>query len=203
LSIGPSFNGTNTNGLIALGCGAGGAGSLIIDDSGGTQLMVSFTNSTDETWYDPATNHFFFAQSGGAAGGSLGVVNANEYPPLSYVQEDEPVGGSPVKDTTATATSGSHSVAALPGTCSLPSTTPTRPSQVFVPSRSTLTANTGSPSCSAKLGGFTPTGPAPQWPGGTVQAPTATTYDQWGCIVIYTAVPPLTCSSTGHSNPSP
>ena len=205
LSIGPSFNGTNTNGLIALGCGAAGTGSLIINDSGVTQLMVPFTNSTDETWYDPASNHFFFAQSGGAAGGSLGVVNANEYPPLSYVQEDEPVGGPPVQDTTAPAATGGHSVAVLPGTC----TTPTRQSQVYVPTRSTFsTPNNSSTICSSlltpKLGAFTPTGAAPLWPGGTAQAPNpSTTWDQWGCIAVFTPTPPLTCSSTGHANPSP
>jgi hypothetical protein len=72
--------GTNTNGLIALGCGGGGGHSLIINDSGATILPVPLPAGTDETWYDPVSNHFFFAQSGGAAGGWLGVVNANEYP---------------------------------------------------------------------------------------------------------------------------
>jgi hypothetical protein len=64
LSIGPSFTGTNTNGLIALGCGAGGGNSLVIDDNGITMLPVPLPKGTDETWYDPASNHFFFAQSG-------------------------------------------------------------------------------------------------------------------------------------------
>ena len=64
LSIGPSLNGTNTNGLIALGCGAGGGNSLVIDDNGITMLPVPLPKGTDETWYDPASNHFFFAQSG-------------------------------------------------------------------------------------------------------------------------------------------
>jgi hypothetical protein len=125
-------------------------------------------------------------------------VDANEYPPRSYLQEDGDTGGPPVQDPTATATSGSHSVAVLPGTC----TNPTRPSRVHMPSRSTLSANTFSPFCSFLLGpSFPTTGPAPQWPGGTAQAPTATSYDQWGCIVVYTA--PATCTSTGHANPSP
>jgi hypothetical protein len=190
LSIGPSFNGTNTNGLIALGCGAGGTGSLIIDDSGTTILSVPFTNSSDETWYDPATNHFFFGQSGTATNpGSLGVVDANEYPPRSYVQEDgDATGGSPVQDTTVAITTGSHSVAVFPGTCNLPSTTvPTRPSRVYLPARSTKTTGTVSPVCAGLLGAFPPTGAAPLWPGGTAQAPTATNYDEWGCIAVYTA----------------
>jgi hypothetical protein len=67
LSIGPSLNGTNTDGLIALGCGAGGGNSLVITDSGTTMLKVPLPAGTDETWYDPASNHFFFAQSGGGA----------------------------------------------------------------------------------------------------------------------------------------
>ena len=206
LSIGPSFNGTNTNGLIALGCGNTSPNSLIIDDSGNTQLAVPLPAGTDETWYDPVSNHFFFAQSGNAPGtGYLGVVDANEYPPQSYIQEDgDDTGGAPVQDGTATTATGSHSVAALPGTCNLPSPAPTRLSRVFVPIRSTKsTPNNGSTICSFWLGGFTPTGAAPQWPGGTAQAPVATTYDEWGCIAVYTANTPQVCTNTGHANPSP
>jgi hypothetical protein len=207
LSIGPSFNGTNTNGLIALGCGAGGGNSLIIDDNGITQLPVPLPAGTDETWYDPASNHFFFAQSGTGPGtGYLGVVDANEYPPRSSLQEDgdDVSGGPPVQDPTSTTATGSHSVAVMPGTCSLPSPAPTRLSRVYVPIRSVLTApNDASGICSSFLGGFTPTPPAPQWPGGTTQAPTATTYSEWGCIAVYTATTPQVCTNTGHANPSP
>jgi hypothetical protein len=202
LSIGPSLSGTNTNGLIALGCGTGSVGSLIIDDSANMILSVPLPKGTDETWYDPASNHFFFAQSGtGPASGWLGVVDANEYPPRSYLQEDGDTGGSPVQDTTAVAATGSHSVAVYPGACGT-SPTPTRLSRVYLPFRSTLTTpNNGSLICSGFLGAFPLTGAAPQWPGGTAQAPTAADYDQWGCIAVYTA--PATCSSTGHANPSP
>jgi hypothetical protein len=100
LSIGPSLNGTNTDGLIALGCGAGSANSLIINDSNSTFWTVPLPAGTDETWYDPASNHFFFAQSGTAPGpGWLGVENANEYPPRSYIQEDgDNTTGAPVQD---------------------------------------------------------------------------------------------------------
>jgi hypothetical protein len=188
LSIGPSFNGSNTNGEIALGCGATGGSSLIINDSGNPLLSVPLPAGTDETWYDPATNHFFFAQSGtGPASGWLGVVDANEYPPRSYVQEDgDATGGSPVQDTTVPAATGSHSVAVFPGIC----TNPTRLSRVYVPTRSTLTTpNNSSTICSANISTtFTPTG-------------SATTWDQWGCIAVFSA--PATCSSTGHNNPSP
>ena len=207
LSIGPSFNGTNTNGLIALGCGTGSVGSLIIDDSANTILSVPLPKGTDETWYDPATNHFFFAQSGtGPASGWLGVVDANEYPPRSYVQEDGDAGGPPVQDPTGVSATGSHSVAVFPGTCNLPSTTPTRPSRVYVPFRSTLTVpNNGSTVCTTKppisSSAFPATGPAPTWPAGTTQAPTPTTWDEFGCIAVFTA--PATCSSTGHANPKP
>jgi hypothetical protein len=200
------LNGTNTNGLIALGCGAGGGNSLVIDDNGTTMLPVPLPAGTDETWYDPASNHFFFAQSGTAPGpGWLGVVDANQYTPRSYIQEDgDNTTGPPVQDSTSSTATGSHSVAVLPGTCNLPSPVPTRQSRVFVPIRSTLsTPNNGSTICSFFLGGFTPTGAAPQRPGGTTQAPTAADYDQWGCIAVYTPSPPLTCSSTGHANPSP
>jgi len=207
LSIGPSFNGTNTNGLIALGCGAGGGNSLIINDSGATILPVPLPAGTDETWYDPVSNHFFFAQSG-AAGillgqGFLGVVDANEYPPRSYIQEDgDDTGGTPVQDETIGVATGSHSVAVYPGACNLTSPVPTRLSRVYLPTRSTLTAGAPPLICSNNLGAFPATGPAPQWPGGTAQAPTATDYNQWGCILVLTANAAM-CTNTGHANPSP
>jgi hypothetical protein len=204
LSIGPSFNGTNTNGLIALGCGAGGGSSLVIDDSGNTMLPVPLPAGTDETWYDPVSNHFFFPQSGtGPASGWLGVVDANQYPPRSFIQEDgDNTGGSPVQDTTVPHATGNGSVAVFPGTCGS-SSTPTRLSRVYLATRSTLTTpNNGSKICSGFLGAFPATGAAPQWPGGTTQAPTAIDYDQWGCIAVYTASA-ATCTSTGHANPSP
>jgi hypothetical protein len=205
LSIGPSLNGTNTNGLIALGCGAGGGNSLVIDDNGVTMLPVPLPAGTDETWYDPASNHFFFAQSGTAPSpGTLGVVDANQYTPRSHIQEDgDNTTGPPATDPAVPTATGSHSVAVLPGTCNLPNPNPTRLSRVFVPIRSTLsTPNNGSTICSGALGGFTPTPAAPQWPGGTTQAPTATNYDQWGCVVVLTADAAI-CTSTGHANPSP
>jgi hypothetical protein len=192
LSIGPSYTSSNLNGEIALGCGATGGFSLIIDDFGATLLPVPLPAGTDETWYDPATNHFFFAQSGitPTFNGWLGVVDANEYPPRSYLQEDGDTGGSPALDAAVVVATGSHSVAVFPGTCNLPSTLPTRPSRVYVPTRSTLSApNNGSTICSTLVTtSFTPTG-------------SATTLDQWGCIAVFTA--PATCSSTGHPNPSP
>jgi hypothetical protein len=132
LSIGPSFDATNANGEIAIGCGATGGSSLIIDDFGATVLGVPLPKGTDETWYDPASNHFFFAQSGtGPASGWLGVVDAGGYPPLSFVQEDGDTGagGPPSQDPTGTAATGSHSVAVFPGTCG----SSPRLSRVYVP----------------------------------------------------------------------
>jgi hypothetical protein len=167
LSIGPSFNSTNANGEIALGCGATGGSSLIIDDFGATVLAVPLPKATDETWYDPASNHFFFAQSGtGPASGWLGVVDAGKYPPLSFVQEDGDAGagGPPVQDPIGIAATGSHSVAVFPGTCGS-SSDPARLSRVYVPTRSTLTTpNNGSTICSS-FGGS----------------------DTVGCIAVFTA----------------
>jgi hypothetical protein len=203
LSIGPSLSGTNANGLIALGCGAGGGSSLVIDDTGKKMLSVSLPAGTDETWYDPVSNHFFFPQSGtGPASGWLGVVDANQYPPRSFIQEDgDNTTTGPVQDTTVPHATGNGSVAVFPGTCS--GSTPTRLSRVYLATRSTLTTpNNGSKICSGFLGAFPATGPAPQWPGGTTQALTATDYDQWGCIAVYTASA-ATCTNTGHANPTP
>jgi hypothetical protein len=213
LSIGPSYNGTNSNGLIALGCGATGGYSLIIDDAGLTVINVSLGagNGVDETWYDPASNHFFFANStttpaGGP--GSLAIVDANEYPPLSHIQEDgDQTNGTPALDTTVAVATGSHSVAVMPGTCGS-SSIPTQLSRVYVPTRSTLSTPNSSTTtfCSTtppqNSSTFPTTGPAPQWPAATAQAPTATTWDQWGCIAVLQATT-ATCSSTGHKNPSP
>jgi hypothetical protein len=174
LSIGPSFNATNTNGEIALGCGATGGSSLIIDDFGETVFPVPLPAGTDETWYDPASNHFFFAQSGtGPASGWLGVVDAGGYPPLSFIQEDGDTGagGLPTQDPTAIAATGSHSVAVFPGTCG----SSPRLSRVYVPTRSNLTTPNNSPTFCSSHGGS----------------------DGAGCIAVFTASA-ATCTSTGH-----
>jgi hypothetical protein len=92
MAIGPDHQ-------IGLGCG--GTNSLIIDDRDGSTIqVVAGQGGTDENWYNPGNNHYFFARSGTAAtGGFLGVEDAG--PP-------------PTVDTTAASGFGSHSVAADP-----------------------------------------------------------------------------------------
>jgi len=88
LTVGPDHQ-------IALGCG--GANSLIIDDRNGSTIkVVAGEGGTDEAWYNPGNNHYFFARSGAA---KLGVEDAG--PP-------------PSADPDAATAAGSHSVAADP-----------------------------------------------------------------------------------------
>jgi hypothetical protein len=88
LTIGPDHQ-------IALGCG--GTNSLIIDDRDGSTIkVVAGEGGTDEAWYNPGNNHYFFARSGAA---KLGVEDAG--PP-------------PSADPDAATAPGSHSVAADP-----------------------------------------------------------------------------------------
>lgn len=107
LSIGPNSNtATPPNGYIVLGCGKTGTGSAIIDDYGTFVATVGTTNSgsgpntngTDETWYDPAGNHFFLAGSGtGPDPGVLGVVDAGGIPPAGGQEDGDAgtIGGTP------------------------------------------------------------------------------------------------------------
>jgi len=92
MAIGPDHQ-------IGLGCG--GTNSLIIDDRDGSTIqVVAGQGGTDEDWYNPGNNHYFFARSGTATtGGFLGVEDAG--PP-------------PTADATAASGFGSHSVAADP-----------------------------------------------------------------------------------------
>jgi hypothetical protein len=86
LAVGPDHQ-------LALGCG--GANSLIMDDrDGSTIAVVTGEGGTDEVWYNPGNNHYFFARSGAA---KLGVEDAG--PP-------------PSADPDAASAAGSHSVAA-------------------------------------------------------------------------------------------
>jgi hypothetical protein len=88
LSVGPDHQ-------LALGCG--GANSLVIDDqTGATVATVAGGGGTDEDWYNPGSNHYYFAQS---TLGTLTVEDAG--PPAS-------------KDPTVSTVVGSHSVAADP-----------------------------------------------------------------------------------------
>jgi len=114
MAIGPDHQ-------IGLGCG--GANSLIIDDRNGSTIkVVTGEGGTDEAWYNPGDNHYFFARS---AAGKLGVEDAG--PP-------------PSPDSDAASAVGSHSVAADPIR-----------NQVFVPIRGnngTVPASTTGAICS-------------------------------------------------------
>jgi hypothetical protein len=170
LSIGPNSD-TNTppNGNIVLGCGKLGTGSLIINDSGGTVAQIATTvgqtNGTDETWYDPAGNHFFLAGSGTGPGpGYLFIEDAGGIPPAGG-QEDGDAGVIGADATVFTGT-GSHSVAVYAGSCS-----PVRASRVYVPIRSNLTIPNNNPKiCSTNV------------PGGIGD-------DSLGCVAVYAAPP--------------
>jgi len=89
LAIGPRHE-------IVLGCGGGGANSLIIDDrTGATIAVLTGEGGADEVWYNPGDNSYFIARS---SAGKLGVVDAGSSPPQA--------------DPDVTTTIGSHTVAA-------------------------------------------------------------------------------------------
>ena len=96
---GPQGTAIGPDHQIGLGCG--GTNSLIIDDRDGSTIkVVTGEGGTDEVWYNPGSNHYFFARSGTAAlGGKLGVEDAKP---------------SPAADPDAASGWGSHSVAADP-----------------------------------------------------------------------------------------
>ena len=107
---------------IALGCG--GTNSLIIDDRDGTTIAtVAGEGGAGQAWYNPGSNHYYFARLGP---GILGVEDAG--PP-------------PQADTPDTPTAGfSHSVAADP-----------HKNQVYVPIRTSTITQTASV-CGSKGG---------------------------------------------------
>jgi hypothetical protein len=173
LSIGPNSNtATPPNGYIVLGCGKLGTGSAIIDDYGtfiatvGTTTTTQGpnTNGSDETWYDPAGNHFFLAGSGtGPGSGILGAIDAGGIPPAGG-QEDGDAGTIEADTVMPQPGTGSHSVAVYSGSCS-----PVRASRVYVPIRSNLTTPNNSPTiCSTYV-------------------PNALGDDTLGCVAVYTA----------------
>jgi hypothetical protein len=99
--VGPAGMAIGPNHQIGLGCG--GTNSLIIDDRTGIFITtVLGEGGTDEAWYNPGNNHYFFARSGA---GKLGVEDAG--PPPS-ADPDATIGSA------TPATSGNHSVAADP-----------------------------------------------------------------------------------------
>jgi hypothetical protein len=122
LAVGPSNE-------FALGCG--GKNSLVIASTSGKPVAtVTGEGGTDEAWYGPASNQYYFARS---TAGVLGVENAG--PPPKAVTPDTP---------TAV---GSHSVAADPNQ-----------KKVLVPVRSSTFATPPSPSptiCGSRSGNNT------------------------------------------------
>jgi hypothetical protein len=81
-----------------LGVGCGGTNSLIISDIDGHTIQPLPGLTSDEDWYNPGSNHYYFARSNP---GVLGVEDAGPPPALT-------------PDPPATTASGSHSVAADP-----------------------------------------------------------------------------------------
>jgi hypothetical protein len=125
LAVGPSNQ-------MALGCG--GTNSLIINSTNGKlATTVTGEGGTDETWYNPTANQYYFARS---TAGVLGVENAG--PPANAASTNNTITGS-----------GSHSVAADPN-----KDPGTKTSQVYVPIRSsTFTPVTTPPTPSPTICG--------------------------------------------------
>jgi hypothetical protein len=133
LAVGPSHQ-------MALGCGAGtssipGANSLVIDSTNGKPaVIVTGEGGTDEAWYNPTANQYYFARS---TAGQLGVWNAG--PPATAASTNNTTTGV-----------GSHSVAA-----DLNLNSPLNKSQVYVPIRGNLGQTTKTATCSPKGGNDT------------------------------------------------
>jgi hypothetical protein len=128
LAVGPSNQ-------MALGCGGGGANSLVINSTNGKPAAtVTGEGGTDEAWYNPTANQYYFARS---TAGKLGVENAGP-----------PAAAAPTNDTTTAV--GSHSVAA-----DLNKISPSNPkSQVYVPIRTGVLSPTAT-ICASKGGNNT------------------------------------------------
>jgi hypothetical protein len=125
LAVGPSNQ-------MALGCG--GANSLVINAADGTTAAtVTGEGGTDEAWYNPTANQYYFARSGA---GVLGVEDAG--PPASAA----------LTNNTTTA-AGSHSVAA-----DSTKDPHSKKSQVYVPIRTGVLSPTAT-ICGSKGGNNT------------------------------------------------
>ena len=125
LAVGPSNQ-------MALGCG--GANSLIINSTNGNPVAtVTGEGGTDEAWYNPTANQYYFARSAAAV---LGVEDAGP-PPTAASTNNTP---------TAV---GSHSVAADSN-----KNAPSNKSQVYVPIRTGVLSPTAT-ICASKGGNNT------------------------------------------------
>jgi hypothetical protein len=137
-TIDPATKCTGPNGLavgpsnqMALGCGGTSTNSLVINSTNGNPAVtVTNEGGTDEAWYNPTANQYYFARS---TAGKLGVENAG---PPATPATDTPTGV------------GSHSVAADPNLNS-----PKNKSQVYVPIRGNLGQATTTATCSSKTPG--------------------------------------------------
>jgi hypothetical protein len=121
---------------MALGCGSGAnpANSLVINSTNGkVATTVMNEGGTDEAWYNPTANQYYFARS---TAGVLGVENAG--PPATTA---------PTNDTTTAV--GSHSVAADAN-----KNLPSNKSQVYVPIRTGVLSPTAT-ICGSKGGNNT------------------------------------------------
>ena len=127
---GPSGLAVGPSNQMALGCG--GTNSLVINSTNGkVAVTVSGEGGTDEAWYNPTANQYYFARS---TAGVLGVENAG--PPATAASTNN----------TPTAV-GSHSVAADVNQIS-----PSNPkSQVYVPIRTSI-LSPGTTICASKGG---------------------------------------------------
>jgi hypothetical protein len=89
---------------IALGCSVSGMDSVIISEDFSSPTLIAKLpgeSGTDENWFNPGDNHYFF---GNSTPQKLGIVDAL----------GENGSGSPVEDASAASSDGSHSVAADP-----------------------------------------------------------------------------------------
>jgi hypothetical protein len=127
---GPSGLAVGPSNQMALGCG--GTNSLVINSTNGkVAVTVSGEGGTDEAWYNPTANQYYFARS---TAGVLGVENAG--PPATAASTNN----------TPTAV-GSRSVAA-----DLNQISPSNPkSQVYVPIRTSI-LSPGTTICASKGG---------------------------------------------------
>jgi hypothetical protein len=96
--VGPQGLSVGPENQLALGCG--GPNSLIVSDKDGSTIAtIAGAGGTDEDWYNPGSNEYFFAAS---------------TPAHVFVADAGGKGVTPAQDTSIATASGSHSVAADP-----------------------------------------------------------------------------------------
>jgi hypothetical protein len=135
LAVGPA-------GQLGLGCSGNPPNEAVIisDIDGSTVSILPGLGRADEDWYNPGSNHYYFAASSPA---DLGVADAGNRG-TSACNVASPPAGCPASDGTIPTASGSHSVAAD----SVLNT-------VFVPIRAGNTPPPGTLVCSSGLDSVT------------------------------------------------